>query len=158
MIIETSRLRLRPFKMEDANWHFIITKDRAVQKYLPEVYPRTLQESKNTIKRYCLTVDFIDNFYFVIEDKKTQECVGFLDIDSGLEGMLAVTMVIASGHRGKGYIVEAVKGCAQSIPNRNFRFCVRKKNKASLKAVQKLDGIIELKSMLKAHRIFVLKT
>ncbi len=157
MIIETQRLRLRPFRLDDAKWHFEVTQEKAVREYLPGAYSRSLQATRNDIKKYYLNGDFVHDFYFIIENKINQR-VGFLDITQDFNGLLEVAMFISPNFRGERYIVEALEGFTKNIPTgKTLRFTIDAKNKASLKAVQKLDGIIELKNEIKGSRTFVLE-
>lgn len=159
MIIETQRLRLRPFRLDDAEWYFEVTQEKAVREYLPGTYSKILQDAKNDIKFYYLKGDFIHDFYFIIENKINQQHVGFLNITQDFDGLLEVAMFISPKFRGKRYITEALEGFTKNIPHgKNLRFTVDKQNEASLKAVQKLDGIIELKDEKKENRVFILET
>ena len=167
MIIETQRLRLRPFEMEDAVWFFEVAKGDEVKRYLVGAYCRSLEEAKNNIKFYYSKADFIHGFYFVIEQKKSHKRVGFLDITQDFEGKLDVAMLTDRKYRGKGYIVEAVngfvKGFSERVSKKILEFCIDRENEASLKAVKKMEGIAEKtdsypKDLTKEFQYFVLET
>lgn len=163
MIIETERLRLRPFESDDAEWLFEVTHHKDVKKWLCGAYSTCLKDAINSIKFYYSVADFIHDFYFVIEDKKMYERFGFLNITQGFDNELEVAMFIAEEYRGKGYVVEAVKGFSKRIPNRILEFRIDWENEASLKAVGKIEGIAEKTSsypkyLTEGVRFFVLET
>lgn len=163
MIIETERLRLRPFENEDAEWLFEVTHHDDVKQWLGGAYSSFLKDAINSIKFYYSKADFIHDFYFVMEEKKTQERIGFLNITQGFKGELEVAMVIIKNHRGKGYVAEAVKGFSKRVSGRILEFCIDRENEASLKAVEKIEGIAEKtfaypEYLTKDCRYFVLET
>lgn len=141
MTIQTERLQLRPFKIEDANWHFKVTQEKAVRKYLPGAYARSINDSRSFIEQYYLKCDFVHDFYLVMEEKRSRERIGFLDITQGITGMLEVAMLIIPEYRGNGYNYEALNGFAKQLPNKVLRFIIKEDNKLSLKSIQKFKEV-----------------
>lgn len=158
MTIQTERLRLRPFKIEDANWYFKVTQEKAVRKYLPGAYARSINDSRSFIEQYYLKCDFVHDFCLVMEEKRSRERIGFLDITQGITGMLEVAMLIIPEYRGNGYNYEALNGFAKQVPNKVLRFIIKEDNKPSLKSIQKFKEVIERKDEIKGRLVFVWET
>lgn len=157
MIIETPRLRLRPFEILDAEWLFKVTCSDEVHKYLPGAYNRSQEQAVDSIINYYANGDFVHDFYFVIESKN-YECLGFLAVTQDFEGEFEVAMFIAKEHRRKGYIIEALCELVQNMPRYSIlKFVVKKDNQASLKALQKLKVIERTDSEDEEERIFILE-
>lgn len=163
-MIETERLRLRAFEIEDAEWFFKVTHNDEVRKYLVGAYTRSLNEAKNSIRDYYSKGDFIHNFYFIIENKENHERFGFLDITQGWHKELEVAMFMAKQHRRKGYMIEALKGFIKYLPAGSvLKFCIDKENESSLIVTQRFEQIVETtsfcsKNLTEEFRFFILET
>lgn len=66
MVINTNRLILRPFKVEDATSFYEITQDKAIKEYVPYASPESVEESQQYIITYYANGDFIHDFYFIL--------------------------------------------------------------------------------------------
>ncbi|MCI8654467.1 MAG: GNAT family N-acetyltransferase [Clostridia bacterium] len=143
--IETDRLVLRPFKLSDANDYFEMTRDKAIQKYLPYAYTTTIKETKQTIKQSYMKGDFIHDYYIVIESKEIHKVIGAIIATEGLEKKLEYCIMIAKEHRRKGYITEATKAFIKVLPSRSvLEYVIRSDNEASLKSVNKIENVVEM--------------
>lgn len=164
MVIETERLRIRPFEVSDAEWYFKVTKDRAIKKYLLFAHPSSVKDSVRMIWQYYSKDGFIYKFSFVLENKESHERLGALMMEQNLDESLGISMLIAKEHRRKGYISEVIEGVVRHLPNGNvLKFSIDRQNEASLMAVQKLDKIVEItdsfsENITKQYRIFALET
>lgn len=162
MLIKTERLRIRPFEISDAEWYFKVTKDRDIQKYLPCAHPISVKDSVKVIKCYARD-DFVYSFHFILEDTESHERLGALTMNKTWNENLDICMLVAKEHRGKGYIIEAIKGVVQHLPHGSvLEFTIDRRNESSLMAVQKLDKIMEVTSsrsedITEYYRIFILE-
>lgn len=163
MLIQTERLRIRPFEISDAEWYFKVTRDKDIKRYLPCAGLVSIKDSVNVIRKYYSRGDFVHDFYLVLEDKESYEQLGALVITQNLDKSLDVAMLVAKEHRGKGYIIEAIKGVVQHLPHGSvLEFTIDRRNESSLMAVQKLDKIMEVTSsrsedITEYYRIFILE-
>lgn len=95
MVINTNRLILRPFKVEDATSFYEITQDKAIKEYVPYASPESVEESQQYIITYYANGDFIHDFYFIIELQSTHEIIGSLIVTQNLEKEFDMSLVIS---------------------------------------------------------------
>ena len=70
--IESTRIILRQFTLEDAEEYFLMTRDDAIQTYVPHAYLKTLTETIQCIDFYYARGDCVHDFYLIIEEKQTK--------------------------------------------------------------------------------------
>lgn len=158
MVIETKRLILRPFQLEDAPAYFKITQDDAIRKFVPYASPSTLEEAIQDIRVYYSNGDFVHDFYLIIEVRETHTVVGALIVTQDINGEFSMSLVMGVNHRMKGYMLEALNGFIANMPSgATLSFLVEKQNSASLELMSKLD-VIETEYNSKKHRKFIFVT
>lgn len=142
-VIESERLLLRKFKLEDAEDFYKMTRNRAIKKYVPVANMENLKQTIKTINEYYSYCDCVQNFYLVIEDKISHKIIGAIFAFGLLaSNKFEMNILIARKHRKKGYMTEALLSFISSLPKGSeLFFVVDKKNTASLRTVSKLPGI-----------------
>lgn len=144
-IIESERLLLRKFTLNDAKDFYKIIRDRKIKRYVPIACLKTLKETQETINNYYSHCDCMQDFYLVIEDKQSHKIIGAIFAF----GLLAsktfeMDILIAKRQRRKGYMTEALLAFISNLPKGSeLFFVVDKTNKASLKTVSKLPNAIK---------------
>lgn len=158
MVIETKRLILRPFTVQDAEIYYEITREKDIQKFVPFACPTSLEETKNDIKLYYANGDFIHDFYFILEEKSLHQVIGAMIITQNFKKELDMSLLIASRYRKNGYMLEAIKGFISYIPtSTTLLFIVENQNTSSLALMSHLE-LQEIKSELKNQKKFVYVT
>ena len=144
--IETKRLRLRPFALEDAKAYFKLTKDPAIRKYVPYACFLNIKDTRNIIKEAYSKGDLKHDFYLVIEKKSNDKIIGALIIteDMLMNSYYNACYLIGKRYRRKGYMKEALQGFIKNVtlPG-TIIFEIMKNNYASLQLIQQIPGIKE---------------
>ena len=143
MVLEGKRIILRPFKKEDANEYLKIANDIDIKQYLPFASPDTLEESIELIENYC-ELDFVNDFYFVIEDIQTHHLIGALLCFRTSSFMLDTSYFIAKDYRGNGLILEALEVfidyLSKNTVYKTLFFMINHNNLASKRIMEKLGS------------------
>ena len=91
--------------------------------------------------------DFINDFYFVIEDKK-QNIVGIIVAVRITSTDIDVSYYLAEEYRHNGYMYEAIKYLVYTIrkekPEYHFQMVIDIDNRASLNVMKKLQATIQV--------------
>lgn len=154
--IETERLILRQFRIEDAksvfdNW----AGDEAVQKMYGEpVYP-TVSEVESLLKKYIAGYVTGYSYRWAVIEKESGECIGqiafFLVDEYGSWG--EIEYCIGASYQGKGYATEATKAVIdygfRKIGFNKIQICVRPSNIKSKKVIEKCG--FEYEGMLRDY-------
>jgi RimJ/RimL family protein N-acetyltransferase len=110
--IETRRLRLRPFTMDDADDLYLIFSDAEVMKHITGGKVRTRAETETGLRR-TIKAWKTRGFGFWAVTVKEQNTVigycGYMPLEETEEIELAYG--IARAHWGKGYATEAARAC-----------------------------------------------
>lgn len=140
--IETERLILRPFRVEDAKEYFYLTQDEDIKKFVNYACQDSIREAKLAISDCYSKCDFKNDFYLIIERKEDKTIVGCFIITKTFD-MKAydVCYLIGKAFRHNGYITEALHGIFEKLPfdfSKNLEFYVHVENQASLNVLKKL--------------------
>ncbi|MCI9063721.1 MAG: GNAT family N-acetyltransferase [Clostridia bacterium] len=142
--IETKRLRLRNFTLDDVKDFFDITRDEDVKKYLPYAYFETMEEVKKAFDDYYLNGDNECNFYLIVEEKSSNLMVGIFVVTQNILGEYAVNWMIGKKYRRKGYSHEALHGFCNYLPKGSkLTFTIEASNTNSIESIKKVPGIID---------------
>ena len=101
MVLKGNRITLRPFKEDDAKEYLKLSNDLEIKHYLPFASPDNLEECRELIENYS-DLDFVNDFYFVIEHNKTNQIIGSLLSFRTLSFSLDTSYLIGENFRGKG--------------------------------------------------------
>ena len=122
--VETKRLNLTPFKMEDCNQYFDVISEEMIRKYTPYASSYTVESTLKHLYTYT-NGDFINNFYIAIRLKKSNEIIGAILAVKISSVTLDITYLVGKEFRGKGYGTEAFKGFISYLyqinPSPNYR-------------------------------------
>lgn len=145
--IETPRLLLRPFSLEDTKAYFQMTRDPDIQQYIPGACPDTLEETRHNIKTYYTKCDFKNDFYLLIEEKASQQIVGFIEITLEPRGKdFDCCYFIHKLHRRKGYLKEILPAFLEKVysPGMEIYFSIESSNTPSLTFIRQMDNVFEI--------------
>lgn len=142
MIILTSRLMLRPFDMDDLDEFFEVTRSEEIRKYVAYAYAEDKRELAANIRIYQ-DGDFINDFYFLIEELNTMNIIGAIIATKDRDNNLEVAYLLGEKYRRKGYMTEAMREFIKEIAiglNYNLVFVIERNNEASIKTALKLGA------------------
>lgn len=150
-LIESERLFLRSFNIEDVEEFYQMTRDKLIYQYLCYHSKDTLNEFYELVEYYIKS----DDFYLVIEEKKSGHIIGTLFANHTLKNKIEISYMISRNFRKKGYMSEALSAFIKSVPSGfTLDFYIDANNIASIKTVQKIRGIKELKFNIKTENAF----
>lgn len=144
MLIETSRLILRPFTLNDANEYYNLVQDMLIRKYVPFSYLDTLNETKITIEESYSKSDFIHDFYLLIIEKESGNIIGAILITQNPHAKYFDSCYfIGEKYRRKGYMKEALEAFLYNFPftNKTLMFFINSTNTVSLNFIKSITGI-----------------
>lgn len=145
MVLKGDRVILRKFRKEDAEEYLKIANETAIKQYLQFASPDNFEECMELIENYS-DLDFINDFYFVIEDRTTHQLIGALLCFRTSTFMLDTSYFIAKDYRGNGFILEALKVfidyLSKNTVYETLFFMINNRNLASKKIMQKLGSKI----------------
>ena len=144
LTLETNRLILRPFNIDDAqdmfdNW----ASDSEVTKYLTWNHHTDIYQTKEILNIWIKQYEKIERINLAITLKETNELIGGIDVVGYLEGIPVIGYVISKKHWNNGYTTEACKKLIEylfSIGHKKIRIDAVVENIASNKVIQKCDG------------------
>lgn len=145
MIIQTERLNLRHFCDEDKKWYCKIVQDSEFKKRLPGLEAEDDTEANSHVELFKKG-DFINDFYYVIEDKNGN-ILGIIVAVRITDKTLDVSYFLFKQYRHKGYMSEAmryfIKQVKAEIENYYFRMVIDRDNISSLNVVSRLGARVE---------------
>lgn len=115
---ETEHLRIRDFKMEDAQRLYKNHLEEEVKKWIPNESYADLEETKGAINFY---IDCVNNkhlpYVLAVELKETGELIGDTGVNEvdGKVNEVEVGYGICKEHSGKGYATELLKAMTEFI-------------------------------------------
>ena len=120
--IETERLVLREFVLEDAkmmfkNW----AKDPQVTKYMTWQPHKNVEETKSIIQMWLNEYDDPKTHRFAITLKKTGEIIGSIDVVNYINGCPEIGYCSARKCWNKGYMTEAVTAFIKYLFDEGFK-------------------------------------
>lgn len=144
--LETKRLLLRPFKIDDAfemynNW----SSDSDVTKYLTWNYHQDINQTKEIISIWINQYEKPERINFGIVLKETNELIGGIDVVGYLDGIPVIGYVLSRKYWNNGYMSEACKKVVEFLFNKGYnkiRIDAVVENIASNKIIQKCGGIL----------------
>ena len=129
-IYQTSRLKLRQFKVDDADSMYTYTSNPNVAKYCSWPVYQTIEEAQKYIQFILTCYEKQVLAPWAIEIVETGEMIGAIDFVSwsDMHENVEVGYVIAEEHWGKGYVTEAFAVRTIYSPSREFSFTNECKN------------------------------
>jgi ribosomal-protein-alanine N-acetyltransferase len=145
--LETERLIIRPYTMEDVTGLYETLNDPEVLKYIPED-PISIQQANEAIKwlisNYKISIDANFKYSFPIISKDSNTYIGwcgigYLDYDNS---KTEIYYTLKSEYWGKGYATEAMKAIVDFTFNQlqidELVAVVKPENIGSIKVIEKL--------------------
>lgn len=109
-VVETNRLRLRPFKIEDAEEMFYSwTSDPEVTKYVTWNVHQSIDETRFLLDFWIKQYEKPERINFAIELKEGNVLIGGIDVVGYLDGIPVVGYVLSRKHWNNGYMTEALR-------------------------------------------------
>lgn len=147
--IETDRLILRSFSIEDIPALIKNSQEESVKDYMPHLV------CKNTIEatRWICNINKLQmddestNISLAIILKDSLKCIGYISLDSNfmLDNLSEISFYISEQYWNKGLVTEATthfcNWCFDNLPIKRIAAIVRPDNKASAKVIQKIGFI-----------------
>lgn len=148
-LVETERLFLCPFCLEDVDEYFHIICDPDIRKYVPYAGCETHESAKKLVETYSQG-DLKHDFYLEIREKSNNRIVGSIIAVSvpNSNSILDVSYLIGSLYRGNGYMQEALLGFIRYLINdcihlfHFLEFTIECENVSSQHIVQNCGGKI----------------
>ncbi len=145
LTLETQRLILRPFTMEDAEPMFTCwASDPEVTKYLTWNEHKSPDDTKAVLEKWIAEYEKPERLNFAIESKADGMLIGGIDIVGYLDGTPVIGYNLGKKYWNKGYMTEACKCLLDYLFSRGFaqvRIDARIENIASNRVIQKCGGV-----------------
>ena len=165
--LDTDRLRLRAFEVEDFDAMFAILSDATVMEMMggsalgrEEAWRRLL-----TARGMWAIMGF---GYWVIERKSDGATIGQAgfadfrrDMEPSIEGSLEVGWLLSSRAFGEGYATEAASACLQwaesNFPNRDIVATIDPNNAASVRVTEKVGAWEHFEASYRGSTLLLLR-
>lgn len=143
--LETSRLKLRPFELTDAEemyngW----TSDDEVTKYLTWPTHQSIDMTKMLLERWVQEYEKPERLNFAIELKEDGKLIGGIDVVGYLDGVPVIGYNLARKYWNKGYMTEActcLLNYLHSLGYKEIRIDAAAENIGSNRVIQKCGGV-----------------
>jgi RimJ/RimL family protein N-acetyltransferase len=113
-ILDTDRLRLRPFRQDDAAWVYYVSLDPDLRHWisLPDPYLRS--HARHFVDHFALaTARTGQGADFAIEDPSTRIGIGWVGIHRKERNEVSCGYWLAADARGLGYMTEALRAACR---------------------------------------------
>lgn len=108
--LETDRLILRPFEIEDAEAMFYSwANDDEVTKYVTWNTHKSIEDSKFIVNMWIEEYEKPERLNFAITLKEDNSLIGGIDVVGYLDNVPVIGYVLSRKHWNKGYATEACK-------------------------------------------------
>lgn len=148
LTMETDRLILRPFRIEDAQEMFNgWTNDPEVTKYLTWNTHENIEETKQIINLWINEYEKPERLNFAIVLKKEDKLIGGIDVVGyldGVEGTPVIGYNLAREYWGNGYMTEACRCLIEYLFSKGYseiRIDAMPENIASIRVIEKCGGV-----------------
>lgn len=152
--LETERLILRPFEIEDAQamyegW----ASDPEVTKYLTWNAHKDIEETKAILNKWIEEYEKPERLNFAIEEKDSHKLIGGIDVVGYLDGVNGTPVIgynLNKEYWNKGYMTEACKCLLEYLFEKGYekvKIDAFKENRASQRVIEKCGGIYQGREM-----------
>ena len=145
--LETDRLLLRPFSLEDAEAMFYgWANDEAVTKYLTWNAHENIDATREILTLWVEQYEKPERINFAIVEKQSGELIGGIDVCGYIDGVPVLGYCLARKHWNKGYMTEAcqkVLGYLFSIGHTLVKIDALVENIGSNAVIQKCGGVLQ---------------
>lgn len=144
LTLETQRLILRPFTMNDAQAMFDTwASDPEVTKYLTWNPHESVETSQKIMRLWIEQYQKPERINFAMVRKDSGKLIGGIDVVGYLDGTPVIGYAMSRAHWGKGYMTEACRSLLTllfAIGHEQVRIDAQVENIASNKVIQKCGG------------------
>ncbi|MBR1423003.1 MAG: GNAT family N-acetyltransferase [Ruminococcus sp.] len=147
LTLETKRLILRPFTIEDAQEMFFgWASDPEVTKYLTWSTHKDIKETKKILSLWIDEYEKPERLNFAIELKREDKLIGGIDVVGYLGGVYGTPVIgynLARKYWGNGYMTEACRCVIEYLFSKGYseiRIDAMTENIASIRVIQKCGG------------------
>ena len=144
LTLETERLRLRPFRLDDAEAMFTgWANDDEVTKYLTWPTHSDVETTKAILARWVAEYEQPERLNFAIERKDDGRLIGGIDVVHYTEGVPVIGYVLSRACWGRGYMTEACTRVIEYLFSQGFdavRIDAIVENVGSNRVIQKCGG------------------
>ncbi|MBQ2070310.1 MAG: GNAT family N-acetyltransferase [Bacilli bacterium] len=148
--LQTERLTLRPWKIEDAPEMFQTwAKDPEVTKYLTWNYHENEEQTKQVIEIWLKQYEKPERINFAIT-LKDGTLIGGIDVVGYIDKVPVIGYNLGVKYWNKGYMTEACKavlGYLKSLGYSKVRIDAMENNVASIRVIEKCGGVFQNKEM-----------
>ena len=164
-ILETARLRLRGYRIDDFAACAAMWSDPIIKRYTTGK-PLSPEEAWSKTLRNAGLWPVVGYGYWAIEEKSTGQFIGETgfadfrrDIQPSIEGVPELGYIICSHAHGKGYATEAVRAAIawadQNLPVRRTVCLVHDDNAASIRLAEKCGYREFHRTQYKGHEVIM---
>ena len=147
LTLETDRLILRPFELDDAesmfnNW----ASDEEVTKYLTRITHKSIEETKEILAFWVNQYEKEERINFAIVYKENNELIGGIDVVGYLEGVPVIGYNLSRKYWNKGIMTEACKRVIELLFSLNHEKIIIEamvENIGSNRVIQKCGGVYQ---------------
>ena len=147
LTLETDRLILRPFELDDAesmfnNW----ASDEEVTKYLTWNTHKSIEETKSVLAFWVNQYEKEERINFAIVYKENNELIGGIDVVGYLEGVPVIGYNLSRKYWNKGIMTEACKKVIELLFSLNHEKIIIEamvENIGSNRVIQKCGGVYD---------------
>ena len=144
LTLETERLILRPFQIEDAEDMFYgWTSDIEVAKYVAWNPHESIEATKALLKQWLLEYEKPERLNFAIVKKEDNKLIGGIDVVSYHDGKPVIGYNLSRKYWNKGYMTEACKCLINYLNSQGYNEILidaLEGNAASNRVIQKCGG------------------
>ena len=147
LTLETDRLRLRPFRLDDAEAMFTRwTSDDEVTKYLTWLTHTDIEQTRALLARWVAEYEQPERLNFAIELKEEgNKLIGGIDVVHYDEGMPVIGYNLSRAYWGRGIMTEACRRVLDYLFSQGFeavKIDAMVENVGSNRVIQKCGGVL----------------
>ena len=144
LTLETERLILRPFRLDDADEMFARwTSDDEVTKYLTWPTHENVEQTKALLARWVAEYEKPERLNFAIERREDGQLIGGIDVVGYLDGTPVIGYNLSRACWNRGYMTEACRRVLDYLFSQGFaevRIDAMVENTGSNRVIQKCGG------------------
>ena len=119
--LETERLRLRPFRLDDAEAMFAgWTGDDEVTKYLTWPTHKSVEDTKALLARWVAEYERPERLNFAIVLKEEEKLIGGIDVVHYVDGVPVIGYNLSRAYWNRGYMTEACRRLLDYLFSQGF--------------------------------------
>lgn len=146
LTLETERLGLRPFSLDDAEAMFSgWASDDEVTKYLTWTTHTSIEQTKALLARWVAEYEQPERLNFAIVLKEEDRLIGGIDVVRYVDGMPVIGYNLARAYWGRGIMTEACKRVLEYLFSQGYaavKIDAMVENIGSNRVIQKCGGVL----------------